>query len=169
MTPGGGQPLDLYLQQLHTGAGDFGKAVSSVQGGGGGTIDTNMPSGMGGYQLTQVGTDVALRIDYNSTTMVFSTYFNNGSGFQPLASYGVNGSGGNYQPTGWNLGSAAPFMVQIMGVGQAGASGGFSISEGTVYADNFSVSAIPEPSTYAAMFGVLAVGFAAWRRRRTAA
>lgn len=33
---------------------------------------------------------------------------------------------------------------------------------------NLQFSAVPEPSTYAALFGLGALGFAAWRRRRTA-
>jgi len=43
---------------------------------------------------------------------------------------------------------------------------------GTVVFDNLSytpTSAVPEPSTYAAFAGALALGFAAWRRRRLAA
>lgn len=35
--------------------------------------------------------------------------------------------------------------------------------------DNLTVTAIPEPSTYAALAGMAALGFAAWRRRKTAA
>jgi hypothetical protein len=45
----------------------------------------------------------------------------------------------------------------------AGLSGEFSFSGNDLM---FSVSAIPEPSTYAAIFGVAALGFAAWRRRQ---
>lgn len=41
-----------------------------------------------------------------------------------------------------------------------------AISVGSVYADNFSVSAVPEPSTYAAIAGGLALaGVMLWRRR----
>ena len=36
-----------------------------------------------------------------------------------------------------------------------------------MYADNFSVSAIPEPSTYAAIAGAGVLGLALWRRRQT--
>lgn len=40
---------------------------------------------------------------------------------------------------------------------------------GTTFADVAGTSAIPEPSTYAALFGVLALGYVAIRRRRTTA
>jgi hypothetical protein len=42
---------------------------------------------------------------------------------------------------------------------------GQAIDELEVYATQ---AAIPEPSTYAALFGATAPGFAAWRRRRAA-
>jgi hypothetical protein len=43
-------------------------------------------------------------------------------------------------------------------------------SGGSVTFDNltFQAAAIPEPSTYAALFGATVLGFAAWRRRRAA-
>jgi hypothetical protein len=43
-----------------------------------------------------------------------------------------------------------------------------ALGAGVVTADNFSVSAVPEPSTYAALAGVLAFGLACWRRRAAA-
>jgi hypothetical protein len=47
-------------------------------------------------------------------------------------------------------------------------TGAFSFSnESTLtFTGNFATAAIPEPSTYAAMAGVLALGLAAWQRRR---
>ncbi len=41
-----------------------------------------------------------------------------------------------------------------------------AVTVGSAYADNFSVSAIPEPSTYAAFAGLGALGLAFWRRRQ---
>lgn len=34
------------------------------------------------------------------------------------------------------------------------------------YIDNLTITAVPEPSTYAALFGLLALGLVVWRRRR---
>lgn len=45
----------------------------------------------------------------------------------------------------------------------------FQLTGGHIALDNVSVSAIPEPSTYAAIFGATALGLAAWRRRRAPA
>lgn len=54
------------------------------------------------------------------------------------------------QITGWNIGGG-------------NAPPGSSAFRMTF--DNMSLTAVPEPSTYAAIFGGLALGFAAWRRR----
>lgn len=48
-----------------------------------------------------------------------------------------------------------------------GLDSGTAIDEVELYAG--SLSAVPEPSTYAALAGVAALGFAAWRRRRVGA
>ncbi|MCC5842506.1 MAG: PEP-CTERM sorting domain-containing protein [Opitutales bacterium] len=37
---------------------------------------------------------------------------------------------------------------------------------GNMRIDNYTITAIPEPTTYAAIFGLFALGFIAWRRRR---
>ncbi len=37
-----------------------------------------------------------------------------------------------------------------------------------VYLDNITITAVPEPSTYALMFGAVALGVVAWRRRKAA-
>lgn len=45
---------------------------------------------------------------------------------------------------------------------------GFTITNGTTltFTGNFNTSAVPEPSTYAAIFGLAALGLALWQRRR---
>ena len=49
--------------------------------------------------------------------------------------------------------------------GDGGAGGNFLIDH-IMIGDSWEAVVIPEPSTYAALFGLLALGFLAWRRRR---
>jgi hypothetical protein len=65
----------------------------------------------------------------------------------------------------WTSGAAATngFFFEVFGSSNAAAA----ITSGSMFADNFSVSAIPEPSTYAAMAGAAALGLAFWRRRKS--
>jgi hypothetical protein len=50
--------------------------------------------------------------------------------------------------------------IQYFGIAGIGTTAPFRISF-----DNISISAIPEPGTYAALAGMLALGFVFWRRR----
>ena len=61
--------------------------------------------------------------------------------------------------------ATSPLTFRIYGYGGTGSSGtaNWRTDDISVTA---SVTAIPEPSTYAAIFGVAALGFAAWQRRR---
>lgn len=78
----------------------------------------------------------------------------------------VNGNLPQYQaslsgsaPVSWGAGQY--LVLQWSGVDLSGQDNGIAI-------DNLSFSAIPEPSTYAAILGAAALGFAAIRRRRAA-
>ncbi len=80
---------------------------------------------------------------------------------------------GSYDVTSWGLGESDVFYASL-GLSYSTDSTGFdAISSGFVTADNFTVtdinvSAVPEPSTYAAFFGLTALGAALWSRRRRA-
>lgn len=75
------------------------------------------------------------------------------------------------EPTVWDISTVTTSADHVknmlsMNVLMQGASGNISFDEfrlGTTYA-----AVIPEPTTYAALFGLLALGFVAWRRRKAA-
>lgn len=86
---------------------------------------------------------------------------------------GVSSGAGSYR---WNASTAAGFYETAFTTQPdafaASNDGGTSWSVSTGASSNpylFSVSAVavPEPSTYAALAGVAALGLALWRRRRT--
>lgn len=120
--------------------------------------DNYYEDGFTGNILT---TDAALRITFNSTNKILEAF------------YDGDGATGGY--TWLSVGS-----IDIDGAQDWGLDSGDTISLGLVvfnaYAatasdasfDNFSATAIPEPSTYAALTGLLALGLAAWKRRRAA-
>jgi hypothetical protein len=92
--------------------------------------------------------------DGGAGTGLLSAYYNGvqiGSTFDLL-----NGS------SGWNVVTENDTITVLL----YGASAGmdeFDSPRPTF--DNFTVTAVPEPSSYAALFGVIALG-AGWRRRR---
>ncbi len=72
--------------------------------------------------------------------------------------------------TSWSMGSGDKFNIILLGGSGKEGGTGPAISAGTAYFDNFASSslearAVPEPSTYAAIIGLLALGFAIYRRR----
>jgi hypothetical protein len=79
-----------------------------------------------------------------------------------------------FDPDYSNLGAPDFTSTSDTRIGRSGASnaytgvtyGGSTIGNARVIWDEVQVYAVPEPSTYAALFGLLALGFATWRRRR---
>jgi hypothetical protein len=77
----------------------------------------------------------------------------------------ANGQSANFNPTPGVFNTHSyNFTANTTGT----VSLSFQLSAGYVALDNVSVTAVPEPATYAAMLGVGALGLAAWRRRHTA-
>lgn len=60
-------------------------------------------------------------------------------------------------------------MTDLSSWSLGGGAGGAADFRMTLYNLEFTATAVPEPSTYAAVFGVMALGFVAYRRRRLAA
>lgn len=104
--------------------------------------------------------DVTVRATFDGTTKVLAwDYSTDGATF---LSTGVS-----YDLDGAQNGLTAPNLDGI-GLNLVGFSNGATgaITSGQMYFDNLSVSAIPEPSTYAAFAGLGALGLALWRRRQ---
>lgn len=130
-----------------------------------------------GYTPTTVGTtgalapgfdttDVMLRISYNGGTNTFTSgySFDNGTTFYDY------GTGAAMNTSAWAVAPTTGFGLRFYGAlyGDGSPIGPIATS-GQMYMDNLSVSAVPEPSTYAAIAGLGALGLALWRRRRKTA
>jgi hypothetical protein len=136
-TGGSGFAVNLYSD----GSGAPGSALESLSGPG-------APSTNGNYNYTSAGT----LLNANSTYWIVATSSVDHFG------WGQTSSTTETSSSGWTIGD----------VGLASTNGGASWITNTSNVQMFSVSttAIPEPGTYAALAGVVALGFAAWRRRR---
>lgn len=112
-------------------------------------------------QLGTAATTVTMRASYLASTHQITLDFNGGSGFTTLTSAVIDGAG-----LGWGMGASDTFGVRLQANNLTNAGATTAITSG-MYADNFSASgaAVPEPSTYAVIAGLLALGAAGWRRR----
>lgn len=128
---------------LNAGAGDFVRTTDFI--------------------TTTDSTDVLLRMTFDSTTKVLTTDYSNdgGANFVSAAAFDLDGAQAGISSPGGPNGFGLEFYASVNNIGTA-------VTSGQMYFDNFSVTAIPEPSTYAALAGLGALGLACWRRRRVA-
>ena len=83
-----------------------------------------------------------LRVSFDSSTKVLTCYYDpdgpqNGYTWLQLASLGINGSGGEDGNSSWGLSGSQPFQISLFGY-----SSDRTIPSGSLYADNFRISAI---------------------------
>jgi hypothetical protein len=128
-------------------------------------IDAYITVAGGQTHLTPVfnaTTDATLMISYNHLTA------------ELIYSYDADGAvgGPNFVTAhtqsiaGWSMTGADNFAFLMVGAsGFMGVGVGPAISPGEGYFQNFAVTAIPEPSTYAAIVGACALGLVVLRRR----
>ena len=105
-------------------------------------------------------TDLTLQLSWNATTNLLTAgYSTDGINFTTGQTFNLAGAEAGYADP-YNQ----KFGIELFVRSAAGAGG---VGSGVSF-DNMSVSvsAVPEPSTYAAIAGGLMLGFAAWKRRR---
>lgn len=109
------------------------------------------------------GTDVSLRLSWDATAQSLgAAYSLDGVAFTSVATFQPTSQWDNSNPA-LAIGNGFNFGV----FGNTNVTTGVFIN--SMFVDNFSVAAIPEPSTYAALAGLGALGLAVWHRRRKAA
>lgn len=114
---------------------------------------TTTPNSSTTYDFTSGGTILAANTTYWLVASAAT------STHQAFLSYTTSTS--FTSPDGWTLGG-------IRSTTNSGINWN-NFNEGQVIRFSVNASPVPEPSTYAAIFGVLALGFAAWQRRRARA
>lgn len=109
------------------------------------------------------GTSSVLKLVYTASSHTIATYYDNNL----LATYGIAGTGGDVAQN-WGMASGGTFTLGLFAQATSSTTG-YTLSAGTVNIDALTITgfgtAVPEPSTYAALAGLLALGFVAWRRR----
>jgi hypothetical protein len=139
-----------------------------------GTVVTNITAVAGSYDLNETtsNSSVTVVVDASDTNSVISRY----TGSTPQFSFlNNNDTQGSNVSDFYALVPTSPLTGTTLPSGAAVDSDGIVFTRGTNYlgyftltSSGFSFTAIPEPSSYAALFGVLALGCVAVRRRSRA-
>ncbi len=117
------------------------------------------------YSTTpSAGSSATLKLTYASATHTLAAY----NGATLLRTFGIAGSGGDSFQN-WGMSGDDEFVVGLYAQASTNSSGaGFTLPAGSAYADSFTstgLTAVPEPSTYALVFGLAVLGLAFWRRK----
>lgn len=133
------------------------------------TDDTiRYPSGTTASVPATTFTSAAVRISYDAGTNVLTGAYDatGGTSFTSIPTLTVNAA------TAWGMTSGDTFSIYLLansGEDADGSDPGPAVGAGEAVFDNLygaNLTAVPEPSTYAAIFGAAALGLAAWRRKQ---
>ncbi len=121
-----------------------------------------------GANTSHTVTTGTLRVSYTTSGSTLTAQFSN-----PTVASGEFQTVGTMSTSSWGMSTSDTFNIILVGGSGATVSGsGPAIGANTAYFDNFSSSGleartapVPEPSTYAAILGLLALGLALYRRR----
>jgi hypothetical protein len=122
-----------------------------------------------GYQVTL--SSVSFYYLATSSGPTSSSFQSNANSYgSNLANFSLTRAGSSPGVSDWHLANSSvsltfssPTTFRITGTGASAYNGSFKIDDVTL---SGSVSAVPEPSTYATIAGAAAFGAAAWKRRR---
>ncbi len=126
------------------------------------SVYTNNVSQMDTGWLNTAATTVTVRASYLAASNELSLAYDDGTGFTNVFTSTVGG-------LGWGMGPTDMFGLRLVATNLTNSGPTTAVGLGQVYADNFVVSPtapIPEPSTYAASLGALALLAAGLRRFR---
>lgn len=131
-----------------------------------------------GFYISQSGSNYQLHISASAESTGSSMGLTKLNGAQAISAYTAITAGapsfvmpGSYVEP---FASGTGFFTSYVGTISSGLTGTVTLSDpsynNTVFTvTSLTISAVPEPSTYAALAGLAALGFVAWRRRRAAA
>jgi hypothetical protein len=104
---------------------------------------------------------------FASTASVGIAYSTNGSSYTALSNQSLTTTDTAYSVALTGLGETQTSFVRLTFAAPSGGGVGQSIIDNVAILGTVDLATpVPEPSTYAAIFGVLALGGAAWHRRR---
>ena len=128
-----------------------------------GSVYTSGTPGTDTGWISTTATTVTVRASYLASSHELSLAYNDGTGFTNVFTSTTEAGG-----LAWEMSDGDTFGLRIAASNLTNAGASSAIILGNVYADNFAASStapIPEPSTYAAGLGALALLVAGLKRR----